>query len=328
MKILVTGGAGFIGHHFVEHILKKTDWDIVVLDKLTYASSGLDRLRDIECFNVDRVLILAADFSKPLTDGVKQEIGQVDYIVHMGAETHVDKSIENAEPFIVSNVLGTMHMLEFARTQKNLKYFVMFSTDEVYGPAPKGVFFTEYDRYNCTNPYSASKAAAEQITLAYANTYKVPVFITNTMNVFGERQHPEKFIPLMINKILNGEEVTIHSDPTKTISGSRFYIHARSVADAVLHLLPRAENKQSYNIVGEKELTNLEVAQFVAKELGKELKYVMLDFHSQRPGHDLRYALAEGKLFKELEWALPLSFEDALRSTILWTLNRPEWLKV
>ena len=327
MRILVTGGAGFIGHHFIEHLLKNTDWDIVVLDKLNYASDGFNRLRDIDCFNIARVLLLSADFTKKLEPGIVQEIGEVGYIVHMGAETHVDKSIENAEPFVMSNVVGTMHMLEFARTLPNLQKFIMFSTDEVYGPAPIGTAFRETDRYNSTNPYAGTKAGAEQLALAYENTYKVPVFVTNTMNVFGARQHPEKFIPLCMTKILNGETIKIHSDKTLTVSGSRFWIHARNVAHAIMFLLENGVERESYNIVGNQETSNLEVATMIARILGKELKYEMIDFHSTRPGHDLRYAL-DGTKLANMNFVFPKSFEDSFEENIKWHL-RPEnkrWL--
>lgn len=325
MRLLLTGGCGFIGHHFVEHILKNTDWDIVVIDKLSYAANGFDRLRDINCFNVDRVMTMVSDFTHPLSEGVVREIGDVDYIVHMGAETHVDRSIDNAEPFVTSNIIGTMNMLEFARKQKNLKWFVMFSTDEVYGPAPEGVFFKETDRYNSTNPYSATKAGAEQLCLAYANTYKVPLFITNTMNVFGERQNREKFIPMCIRKIISGEGVLIHSDETKTISGSRFYIHARNVSAAVLFLLNNARNRESYNIVGDLEITNLDLAKSIATILDKDLFFKMVDFHSSRPGHDLRYALDGGKM-SSMGYSYPVSFRSSLEKTICWILDNPEWI--
>jgi len=326
-RILVTGGAGFIGHHFVEHLLKNTDWDIVVLDKLNYASDGLNRLRDVDCFNIDRVLILSSDFTRPIVGGVAREIGEVDYIVHMGAETHVDNSIENAEPFVRSNVLGTMHMLEFCRNQPKLKQFVMFSTDEVYGPAPEGVWFKETDRYNCTNPYAATKAGAEQLSLAYANTYKIPVIVTNTMNVFGERQHPEKYIPMCIRKILNGEIIKIHSNPEKTVAGSRHWIHARNVSSAVMFLLDKGKNRECYNVVGEKEVDNLAMAQMISKVLDKELKYEMVDFHTSRPGHDLRYAI-DGTKMKNIGWSLPNTFEKSLENTIKWTLERSKWLTI
>lgn len=334
IKCLVTGGAGFIGHHIVEHILKNTDWQVAVLDKLNYASCGFDRLRDINVFDEKRVHIFTSDFSYPLPEGVKKEIGQIDYILHLGAETHVDNSIENPEPFVMSNVVGTMRMLDFAKEQKNftrqfgeLKKFVYFSTDEVFGPAEEGIFYKEWDRYNSTNPYSATKAAGEELCLAYANTYKMPIIISHCMNVFGERQHTEKFIPMSIRKILNNEKISVHSDSTKTKSGSRFYIHARNVAAAVLFLLEKGESREKYNIVGEKELTNLEVAQFIANVLNKELKYEMTDFHSSRPGHDLRYAL-DGEKLAKMGWQLPKNFEQSLEKTIKWYLENDRWLYI
>src|SRR3989344_9376531 len=186
-RILITGGCGFMGHHFVDYVLKNTDWDVVIIDKLTYASHGLDRLRDIAALDNKRVLVLGCDFSQSLSEGVRHEVGEVDYIVHMGAETHVDRSIENPEPFVMSNVVGTMHMLNFARSLPHLTWFVYFSTDEIFGPAEEGVSYKEWDRYNSANPYSATKAGGEELALAYANTYKLPIIITHTMNVFGER---------------------------------------------------------------------------------------------------------------------------------------------
>lgn len=325
-RVLITGGCGFIGHHIVEHIIKDTDWDIVVLDKLNYASSGFDRLKDIDVFDDKRVLILTADFTRPIEIGLKKEIREVDYILHLGAETHVDKSIEDPEPFVITNVVGTMRLLDFARTI-NPKWFVYFSTDEIFGPAPEGTSYKEWDRYNSTNPYSATKAGGEELCLAYANTYKLPLFITHTMNAFGERQHPEKFIPMTIKKILKGETVIIHSDSTKTKPGSRHWIHARNIASALLFLLENAEQREKYNIVGEKEVNNLEMAQFIAKILGRELKYNMVDFHSSRPGHDLRYSL-DGTKLKEMGWKSPINFEQSLEKTIKWTLKNQKWLNV
>lgn len=329
-RILITGGAGFIGHHLVEHVLKNTGWDVVVLDRLNYASSGFDRLRDIEVFDDKRTRVFTADFTQPLGEGLIREIGQVDYIVHMGAETHVDRSIENPEPFVMANVVGTMRMLDFARKQNNLKKFVYFSTDEVFGPAPQGVDYKEWDRYNSTNPYAAAKAGGEELALAYSNTFRVPVIVTHTMNAFGERQHPEKFIPKIINKVLAGETVTIHADPTRQHAGSRFWIHARNIASAILFLLEKSDFRDKYNIVGERELDNLSMARYVANALGRELKYELVDFHSSRPGHDLRYAL-DGTKMKEMGWEVPKTFEDSLARTVGWYFLKPErmrWLKV
>lgn len=325
-KIVVTGGAGFLGHHFVEHLLKNTDWDIIVFDKLSYASNGLDRLRDIDAFDDKRVLTLTVDFTKPISEGIVQEVGQVDYIVHMGAETHVDRSIDDATPFVLSNVLGTMYMLEFARKQRDLKLFNYFSTDEVYGPAPKGFKFKECDRYNCTNPYSATKAGGEQLCNAYANTYDIPMLITNTMNVFGERQHPEKYIPLVIRKVLLSETVQIHADHMRITPGSRYYIHARNVASAILYLL-KLQYRGRVNVVGDREVDNLVLAKMIAMLMEKELKYELVDFHSSRPGHDLRYAL-DGKKLHKLGWRALVDFEGSLIKTIEWTLNHKEWLGI
>lgn len=333
-KILVTGGCGFIGHHFVEHIIKHTDWEIIVLDNLTYASNGFDRLRDVNVYDDKRVKVLSFDFTNRFTDGIKQEIGEVDYIVHMGAETHVDNSITDPEPFVLTNVVGTMRILDFARGLNRLRKLIYFSTDEVFGPASKEEVpngYKEWDRYNSTNPYSASKAGGEELALAYANTYKLPVIITHTMNVFGERQHPEKFIPLCIRKILDGDTIDIHSNSDKTIPGSRHWIHARNVAHAISYLLEGyyvrigETIRDKFNIVGEKEVDNLQMALLIGRILGKEVKYILTDFHSSRPGHDLRYAL-DGEKLKKIGHVFPKGFEESLEQTIKWTLKNEKWL--
>lgn len=329
MKILITGANGFAGHHLCESILKNTDWDIIIMDRLSYSSSGFDRLKEVNCYDDKRIRHFCHDFTMPILDGILDEIRDVDFIAHLGAETHVDNSITNPDPFVRSNVLGTMHILELARKCTNLKRMLYFSTDEVFGPAPLDTVpngYKEWDRYNSTNPYSASKAGGEELCLAWANCYKVPVMITHTMNIFGERQHVEKFIPMTIKKVLAGETVLIHADPTQTISGSRFWIHARNVADAVLFLFTYGEPREKYNIVGEKEVSNLEMAQFIAKILGKELKYEMQNFHASRPGHDLRYGLDGSKLFS-MGYEFPKTFEESLTKTIEWTLANPRWLK-
>jgi dTDP-glucose 4,6-dehydratase len=330
MRYLITGGAGFVGHHFVEHFLKTTDAEIIVLDALNYASMGFDRLRDIDVFDSKRISVLSADFSFPLSRGVQQEIGQVDYIFHLGAESHVDNSITDPKPFVMSNVVGTMNMLEVAKIQKKLKCFFYFSTDEVFGPAPNNVSYEEDDRHRPTNPYSATKSGGEMLVKAYQNTYKIPCIITRSMNIFGERQHPEKYIPLVVNAVLSGDIVTIHSNPEKTQAGSRFYIHARNVADAYSFLLKNIEEGQriigeDYHITGEREVDNLELAQMISRLLGKELRYEMVDYHSSRPGHDLRYCLDGQKIFN-LGWVMPKSFEQSLQKMIEWTLQNPRWL--
>lgn len=328
VKIIVTGGCGFIGHHFVEHILINTDWQIIILDKLTYASYGLKRLHSIEAFSIykDRVTVFTCDLAHELSVGILSEIGQdISYIVHMAADTHVDNSIEDPVPFIQNNIMSTVHMLEFARKLPGLKTFFYFSTDEVYGPALNDKMFTENERHHPTNPYSASKSGAEGICIAYWNTYKIPIIRINVMNAFGERQHVEKFIPNTIKKILNDDIVQIHAYPDKIKSGTRFYIHCRNIASGVLFLLKHGKIGEAYNLTGEQEVSNLELAQLIADVIGKPLKYELIDFHSTRPGHDLRYGL-DGNKMKAMGWSLPLDFEHSLRKTIVWTLNNQEWL--
>jgi dTDP-glucose 4,6-dehydratase len=328
MKILITGGCGFIGHHFVEHIYKNTDWDIIVIDKLSYASNGFERLRDTETLNNKRIKVFTSDLILPLSDGIIQEIcTDIDYIVHMAAETHVDNSIKNPLLFINNNIQSTVNLLEYAKNNlPNLKIFFYFSTDEVFGPALGDTLYKEWDRHKPTNPYSASKSAAEQICVSYENTYKTPLMIVNVMNAFGERQHVEKFIPLCIKKILGDEKIYIHSYPDKKTSGTRFYIHGRNIAAAVLFLIQNGKIGEKYNISGEREVSNLEMAQMIAKFMKKELIYEMVDFHSDRPGHDLRYGLDGTKLF-EMGFKLPLNFEESLRKTVEWTLENKKWLE-
>ena len=233
-------------------------------------------------------------------------------------------------------MVGTAHILDYARKLDSLERFAYFSTDEVFGPAPKGIDYKENDRYNSTNPYSASKAGAEELVVAFENTYNLPSIITHTMNVFGERQNPEKYIPMVIKKVRDNEVVTVHANPEKTVAGSRHYIHAEDVSDALMFLfdydlsLLTADNTgakcQKFNIVGKNEIDNLSLAQFIATVQDKELNYEMVDFHSQRPGHDLRYSL-DGSKMKKMGWE-PQSAYDRLESTINWTLKNDRWLSI
>ena len=327
MKIIITGGCGFIGHHFVEHVFKNTDWEIIIFDKLSYASNGFERLRDTNTLNNSRVKVFTNDLTNPLPEGIIKEIGlNVDYIVHMAAETHVDNSIKEPKLFIDNNIYSTLNMLEYAKKLPNLKMFFYFSTDEVFGPALGDTLFKEWDRHKPTNPYSASKSAAEQICISYENTYKIPLMIVNVMNAFGERQHVEKFIPLCIKKLLNNEKIYIHSYPDKNTSGTRFYIHARNISEAVLFLIKNGKIGEKYNISGEREVSNLEMAQMISKFMNKDLDYELIDFHSNRPGHDLRYGLDGSKLFN-MGFKLPINFEESLRKTVEWTLENIKWLE-
>lgn len=325
--IVLTGGCGFIGHHFAEYVHKHTDWNIIIIDKLSYASMGLNRLRNNLLINSSRVKIFTIDLCNELSEGIKKEIGtNINYIVHMAAETHVDNSIKEPLKVIHNNIISTVHLLEWSRTLNNLEIFFYFSTDEVFGPALGNTLYKEWDRHKPTNPYSASKSAAENICISYENTFKIPLIIVNVMNAFGERQHVEKFIPLCIKKIINNQKIYIHSYPDKITSGTRFYIHAQNIANAVLFLIQNGKLGEKYNISGEKEVSNLELAQLIAKYIGKELDYEMVDFHSTRPGHDLRYGLDGTKIY-ELGWKPKFNFEKSLEKTIQWTLNNLDWLE-
>lgn len=331
MRLLLTGGAGFIGHHFIEHIWKYTDWDIVSLDRLD-TSGTLTRITDIEVFPdcFKRLSVIHHDLKAEFNEFVVKKIGKVDIIVHMAASSHVDRSIDDPLSFALDNVIGTVNVLNYARKFAPQAKFIYFSTDEVFGPAPDGINYKEDDRYRSANPYAASKAGAEEFCVAFANTYQMNLQITHTMNVFGERQHPEKFVPKIISRVLNGELVQIHSDSTRTIPGSRFYIHARNVSSALFHLLTNINSEkgkaEKFNIVGEKEVDNLTLAKLVAQYIGKDLNYELIDFHSSRPGHDLRYALC-GEKMKSLGWIPPMSFEKSLESTVNWTLkHKDKWL--
>ena len=326
-RCIITGGCGFIGHHVVEHFVKGGQYDIVVLDKLSYASKGYDRLRDTGVFHL--IECHCVDLANPIPPGLFYELGseKVECILHMAAETHVDNSIESPVSFVDNNIKSTLNLLEYARRLPRLSHFIYFSTDEVFGSAAEGEAFVETAAHNPSNPYSASKSAAEMICQSYHNTYGVPLMVMNVMNAFGERQHPEKFIPLCIQKIRDGETITIHAYKGAVKAGTRFYIHARNIAAAVMFTLKNGTLGEKYNVQGEAELDNLTVAQFVARELGKELKYKMHDAPESRPGHDLRYSL-DGSKLRALGWKLPLTFEDSLRKTISWTLANPSWLDV
>jgi dTDP-glucose 4,6-dehydratase len=260
----------------------------------------------------------------------------VDYIAHLAAGSHVDRSIQYPMEFVMDNVVGTVNLLDYARNLDHLDMFVYFSTDEIFGPAPEGVAYKENDRYNSTNPYSASKAGGEEMVVAYENTYGLPAIITHTMNVFGERQNPEKYIPMCIKRVRDNQKIIVHSNPERTQAGSRHYVHARDVADALLFLYNLDINKiprdyggakcQKFNIVGGRELNNLELAQFVADVQNKPLNYEMQDFHNSRPGHDMRYAL-DGSKMASLGWR-PQAIEQQLTDVIHWTLRNDRWLSL
>jgi dTDP-glucose 4,6-dehydratase len=339
--ILVTGGAGFIGHHMIRRLLKHPEYNIISLDRLDF-SGNLNRLAELKDefpSAIHKVKVIHHDLKAEINEQLAKQLGNIDIIVHMAAGSHVTRSIENPLAFVLDNVVGTCNLLDYARKYlPNLEKFINFGTDEVFGSAPDGVDFKEYDRYNSRSPYSASKAGAEELCVAYENTYGMPIYCTHTMNVFGERQLPEKFIGIAMRKILADDPVTIHCDEeTGTKSGLRHWVHAADVADATMFIIDLPDKKfklasdagiatcPKFNIVGQYEVSNLDVAQKIANILGKELKYTMVGYDLQRPGHDFRYSLS-GEYMKDLGWEPKYDFDLRLKQMIEWTLKNDRWL--
>lgn len=330
-RVLLTGAGGFVGHHTLEHILKLTDWNLVITDSFRHRGIT-DRITSIKCWDDEkhRVEVIVHDLTVPFSDVMINKLGHIDYIISMASDSHVDRSITDPAPFITNNVSLIVNMLELARKIKP-EVFLQVSTDEVYGPAPAGYAHKEWDTLLPSNPYSASKAAQESICVSYWRTFGVPVIITNTMNIIGERQDPEKFVPKVMFSLEKDIPMTIHG--TEQNIGSRYYLHARNQADALVFILnnlspvlyPQSDRPDKYNIVGEKEIDNLTMAKMVAQYWGKDLKYILEDFHTTRPGHDLRYAL-DGRKLSEAGWVPPMSLERSLESTVEWTKSHPEWL--
>lgn len=331
MKVLITGAGGFMGSHVLRHVLVKTDWDIVIID--SFRHKGLtDRIRvQLEGQDSSRVKILSHDLTAPISKQLAYEIGTIDYVLNIASESHVDRSISSPRDFIENNIKLILTMLEYIR-EYPVRKFIQISTDEVYGPAPDGHKHKEGEPHRPSNPYSASKAAQDDICYSYWRTYSLPICITNTMNIIGEMQDPEKYVPMVIQKVQSGKKVLIHASADKKKIGTRYYLHARNQADALVFLLKQvgfplygAGEMARYNVVGQREVDNLEMAEMIAEAVGKKLDYTLVDFHSSRPGHDLRYAL-DGTKMRKLGWKAPLSLEDSIDSTVKWTLEHPEWM--
>lgn len=322
-RILITGGAGFIGAHLTQHLLELGLYELTLLDRLD-SSGNLNRLAEIGAVGNPRVKFQYHDLRAPISDMLARQLGTFEFIIHLAAGTHVDRSIADPLSFVYDNVVGTCNLLEFAR-KTGCRKLINFSTDEVFGAAPPGVVFKEDDRYRSANPYSASKAGAEELGIAYHNTYGVPVITTHTMNVCGIRQHPEKFIPNTIAKVRDGQLVKIHADKTCKISGSRFFIGADQVADAIVFLLAEGVPGEKYNIVGEREMTNLQVAVIISVAVGRMLKHEMVDGTLSRPGMDLRYAMS-GEKMRAMGWSPKVTIEDTIRDITRWSLENPHWL--
>jgi dTDP-glucose 4,6-dehydratase len=325
--VLVTGGAGFVGHHVIAYILENSNWNVVSLDRLDF-SGNLNRLfeatKELPGETKKRLKVVHHDLKAEINSDVAESIGNPDIILHIAAASHVQRSIHFPLEFVRDNVIGTAHLLEFARKLPNLLRLVYFSTDEVFGPSIGENCFSEYDRYNSTNPYSATKAAAEELCVAYANTYKLPVYVTHTMNIFGERQSKEKYIPLCANLVFERKTLKIHQDTKTGVIGSRTYLYVKDIADALIFLLSLEPSLMvpekfqpmkcpKFNIAGDIELDNLQVAQIVASALNLELQYELVDPNVDRPGHDLRYKIDGGSM-SNLGWQPKHNVKDMIAS--------------
>lgn len=327
-KVIVTGSAGFIGSHFVDHVLSNTDWRIVGLDSFRHRGDSVRVQAD------PRYTVLTCDLRQPISTRLK-DLWDADYIVNFAAESHVDRSIDYPRDFIENNTSLACSVMDLAKELK-IKKVIQISTDEVYGAAIEGTLHKEWSPILPSNPYAASKACQEAVAVSYWRTYGVPLIIVNGMNMFGEKQDPEKFIPGTIRKVAKGETVMIHG--TQDYVGKRHYIHARNFADGLLFLL-REKNPTQYedqidrivfpdrfNVVGEIELDNLQLARSIAEIMGKDLTFEFQDFHKARPGHDRRYAL-DGTKLKDLGWKQPITFKASIEKTVKWFLENKEWIK-
>ncbi len=339
-NVLLTGGPGFIGHQAVKKLLKETDWQITVIDRLSYAGD-LNRIEEVILEvgekSRKRLEFIFFDLKSPFNEQIIKKLGNINYIVHIGASSHVNRSVEDPSLFIQDNIVGTFNLLEAARKFEQLELFYYFSTDEVFGPSDKDTKFQEWDRYNSKNPYAATKAAGEELTIAFSNTYSIPALISHCCNVYGERQHFEKFIPNTIKKVLNGDKVIIHTDEND-VPGSRYYLHNEDLAETILFLLNNYEmvmseseknfNKKpaKVNITGNSLVSNLEVVQKVESMLNKEVEHLLINNDPERPGHDIKYGL-DNSFLKQIGGEYDRGFESGMEQTVSWFLNNKKWLQ-
>lgn len=343
MKVLLTGAGGFAGSHCLEHLLVNTAWDVVCMDSFRHKgkTDRIAEILDAHPRERSRVTVVTHDLTAPVSEQMIRRIGRCHSVIAYASESHVDRAIEDPVPFVMNNTSVILNTLEYSRkTHPNA--VVVISTDEVYGPTASGEPpFREWATILPSNPYSASKAAQEAIAVSYWRTYGVPVVLVNCMNMIGERQDVEKFVPLVIKACLEGREVTIHGTPLNI--GSRHYLHARNLADGILFLLKQktpapyhqfapsydvrsVDRPDRYNIASPDKISNLFLARMIAGHVGRDLKYKFEDFPNQRPGHDPHYGLDPGKIIKE-GWSPPVSFNDSLKKTVEWYMHNPHWLE-
>ena len=316
MKLLVTGGAGFIGSCFVRHILNKyPDYKVVNLDLLTYCGNlaNLDDVKD----NPNYTFVHGDICDKKLVSDI---IPEVDCVLNFAAESHVDNSIKNPEIFIETNVKGTLNLLQAAKEQGIVR-FLQVSTDEVYGSLGKTGYFYETTPLAPNSPYSASKASADLLVRAYYETYKLPVLNTRCSNNYGPYQYPEKLIPFFISRLLKGKKVPVYGDGLNVRDWLYVYDHCEAI-DTVLH---KGKIGEVYNIGGHNEKTNLEITKLILNAMGKDDSYI--EYVEDRLGHDRRYAISNDKITSELGWKPSLTFEEGIKITIDWYLNNTQWIE-
>lgn len=317
MKVLVTGGAGFIGSNFIRYFLRAhPDYKLTNLDKLTYAGN-LENLADIES-NPNYKFQKGDICDRELVEGLLRE--PTDAVVHFAAESHVDRSIADARAFIETNVGGTYTLLDAARRAK-IPRFLHVSTDEVYGSLEPGEMASEGSQLAPSSPYAASKAASDLLVRSFWHTYGFPGVITRASNNYGPNQFPEKLIPLMITNALEGKKLPVYGDGLNERDWLYVDDHCRAL-DRVLH---SGRPGETYNIGCGEPLTNLEIVRSLLRILGQPED--LIEFVSDRPGHDRRYALETGKISRELGWKAEVGLEDGLRRTVEWYRSHPEWVR-
>ncbi len=315
MKLLVTGGAGFIGSNFILSILEKSEeYEVVNFDVLTYAGN-LANLKAVE--NNPRYSFVKGDIADNKAVGEVMKMG-IDVVINFAAESHVDRSIMDPNTFIRTNVLGTNLLLSAAR-ENNVKLFIQISTDEVYGSLGSTGLFTEDSPLDPTSPYSASKTSADLLALAYYKTYSLPVIITRCSNNYGPYQFPEKLIPLFITNALEDKPLPVYGDGMNI----RDWIHAGDHANAIEALMKNGRPGEVYNIGGNSERTNIEITEYILKALGKPKS--LIRFVEDRLGHDRRYAIDSSKIMSELGWKPQYSFEKAMDETVSWYKENHSW---
>jgi len=320
MKILVTGGAGFIGSNFIHYILEKyPDYEIINLDLLTYCGN-LENLKNIEN-NPNYQFIKGNIRDEKLANEIVSN--NVEYIINFAAESHVDRSIEDPKIFLESNIIGTQNLLEIAKKyyeKGQVKKYVQISTDEVYGSLGKTGYFTENTPLAPNSPYSASKAGADLLVRAYHETFDLPMNITRCSNNYGPYQFPEKLIPLMINNALNNKKLPVYGDGKNV----RDWLHVHDHCTAIDRVLHKGKIGEVYNIGGSNEKENIEIVKLILKYLNKSES--LIEYVEDRLGHDRRYAIDSSKIREELGWKPKYNFEIGITKTIEWYLANVEWL--